>query len=107
MFIARFIVMQPTFWHSELHIWFSLHFLVDYEHIVLTIIGDPILLYEVAQSYDVGDGSLDEPNIFVIARHFPLWVNTMVPPLLLSFMLLLDLYVSDNSAWLQKKSIVY
>ena len=70
MFIARFIVMQPTFWQSELHIWFSLHFLVDYEHIVLTIIGDPIFLYDVAQSNDVGDGSLAESNVFVIARHF-------------------------------------
>ena len=28
------------------------------------------MMYDVAQSYDVGDGSLAEPNVFVIARHF-------------------------------------
>ena len=27
-------------------------------------------MYDVAQSNDVGDGSLVEPNVFVIARHF-------------------------------------
>ena len=43
---------------------------MDYEHLVFTIIGDLILLYEVAQTNDVGDGSLAEPNVFVIARHF-------------------------------------
>ena len=43
---------------------------MDYEHIVLTRIGDPIFLYDVAQSNDVGDGSLAESNVFVIARHF-------------------------------------
>ena len=62
--------MQPALVHSELHIWFALRFSVDYEHLVFTIIGDPIFLYDVAQSNDVGDGSLAEPNIFVIARHF-------------------------------------
>ena len=55
VFIARFILMQPTFVHSELHIWFSLHFLVEYEHLVLPIMGDPIFLYDVYQSNDVGD----------------------------------------------------
>ena len=43
---------------------------MDYEHLVLTIIGDPILLYEVAQSNDVGDGYLAETKKIVIARHF-------------------------------------
>ena len=70
MFIAWVIVMQPTLVHSGFHIWFALRFSVDYEHLVFTIIGDPIFLYDVAQSNDVGDGSLAEPNIFVIARHF-------------------------------------
>ena len=62
--------MQPAFVHSEFHIWFFLRFLVEYEHLVFTIIGDPILLYDVAQSNDVGDGSLAEQNVFVVARHF-------------------------------------
>ena len=70
VFIARFIVMHPALVHSEFHIWFSLRFSVDYEHLVFDIIGEPILLYDVAQSNDVGDGSLAEPNAFVIARHF-------------------------------------
>ena len=62
--------MQPALVHSEFHILFALRFLVDYEHLVFTIIGDPILLYDIAQSNDVGDVSLAEPNVFVIARHF-------------------------------------
>ena len=43
---------------------------MDYEHLVLAIIGDPILMYDVSKSNDVGDGSLAEPNVFVIAHHF-------------------------------------
>ena len=70
VFIARVIVMNPTLLHSEIHICFGLLFLVYYEHIVFTIIGEPIFLYGVAQSNDVGDGSLAEKHIFVIARHF-------------------------------------
>ena len=61
MFIERVIVIQPALVHYELHIWFALCFSVDYEDIFLTIIGDPILLYDVAQSNDVDYGSLDEP----------------------------------------------
>ena len=45
-------------------------FLVDYEHLALTIIGDLILLYDISQSNNLGDGSLAEPICFVIARHF-------------------------------------
>ena len=47
-------LMQPALVHSELHIWFDLRFSVDYEHLVPTIICEPILLYDVAQSNDVG-----------------------------------------------------
>ena len=43
---------------------------MDYEHLVLTIISEPILLYDTAQSNNVGDGSLAKPNVFVLARHF-------------------------------------
>ena len=64
--------MQPNLVHSELHIWFDLRFSVEYENLVLTIIGDPIFMYDVAQINDVGDGSIAEPNIFVIVRHFGL-----------------------------------
>ena len=70
VFIARFIVMHTALVHSEIHICFALRFSVYYEHLALTIIGDPILLYDVAQINDVGDGYLAEPNIFVIARRF-------------------------------------
>ena len=61
--------MQPALVHYELHIWFVLRFLVDYEHLVFDIISDPILLYDVAQRNNVGDVSLAEPNCFVVARH--------------------------------------
>ena len=70
MFIARVIVIQPALVHYELHIWFALRFSVDYKHLFFTIICDPIFLYDVSQSNDVGDGSLAEPNVFVIARYF-------------------------------------
>ena len=62
--------MQPAILHSEFHIWFVLRFSVDYEHLVLTIIGNLILLYDISQCNNVGDGSLSEPNVFVVARHF-------------------------------------
>ena len=52
--------MQPALVHSEFYFCFALRFSVDHEHLVFTIIGDPILLYEVAQSNDVGDGYLAE-----------------------------------------------
>ena len=70
VFITQVIVMQTALVYSELHILFTICFSVDYEHIVLAIIGDPILLYEVAQRNDVVNGSLVEPNVFVTARHF-------------------------------------
>ena len=62
--------MYPALVYSEIHIWFALRFSVDYEHLVLAIIGDPILLYDVAQRNDFGDGSIAELNVFVIARNF-------------------------------------
>ena len=57
--------MQPALVHYELHIWFSLRFSVGYEDLVFTIIGDPILMYDVAQINDVGDGSLAEPTSLI------------------------------------------
>ena len=60
---ALVILMKPALLHSELHIWFSLRLLSGYEHLVITIIGEPTLLYDVAQNNDVGDGSLSETNI--------------------------------------------
>ena len=70
VFIARVLVIHPALVHSEFHICFALRLLVDNEHLVFTIIGDLILMYDIFQSNDVGDGSLAEPNVFVIARHF-------------------------------------
>ena len=46
--------------HYELHIRFVLRFLVDYEHLFTTIISDPIFLYDIAQSNNIGDGSLNK-----------------------------------------------
>ena len=62
--------MYPALVHSELYIRFVLRFYVDYEHIVPTIISDLILMYDIAQSYNVGDGSLAKPNAFVVTHHF-------------------------------------
>ena len=56
--------------YSEFHIWFAFRFLVEYGHLVFTIIGDPIFLFDLAQSNDIGYGSLAELNVFVIARYF-------------------------------------
>ena len=67
--------MQPTLVNSEINIWFALRFSVDYEHLVLATIGDPILLYNVSQRKDVSDGFLAEPKQFVIARHICLVVH--------------------------------
>jgi hypothetical protein len=38
-------------------------------HLIVTIIRDAILLNEIAQSDDVGDGSCDDPNVIGVARH--------------------------------------
>ena len=62
--------MQPALVNYELNIWFDLRFSVDYEHIVLTIICEPILMYYISKRNNVGDGSLSELNVFVISRHF-------------------------------------
>ena len=56
--------------HSELHIRYVLHFLVEYKHLVITIISDLIFLYDIAQSNIIGDGSLAKPICFVVTRHF-------------------------------------
>ena len=56
--------------HFELHIRFFLRFSVDYEHLVLTIISDLILMYDISQSNNVGDGSLAKPNLFVVTLNF-------------------------------------
>jgi hypothetical protein len=39
------------------------------KHLIVTIICDAILLKQISQSDDVGDGSCAEPNILVLARH--------------------------------------
>ena len=43
---------------------------MDYKNLVFTIISDPILLYDISQINNVGDGSLAKPNVFVVTRHF-------------------------------------
>ena len=83
-----------------------LRFLVDYKHLVITIIIDSILLYDISQSNNIGDGSLAKINVFVVTRHFALWVTNIDPPLLLSCILLLDLNIYATSSGLQNKFIV-
>ena len=92
--------------HSELHIRFLLRLLVDYKHLVITIISEPILLYDISQRNNISDSSLAKPIFGWQPAIFALWVTTIVPPLLLSCILLLDLNVSATSAGLQNKYIV-
>ena len=70
MFVVQVVVMYPALMYYELHIRFFLQLLMYYKHLVLNIISDPILLYDIAQSNNIGDGSLAKPNIFVVTRHF-------------------------------------
>ena len=79
---------------------------MEYENIVLTIISDPILMYDIAQSNNIGDGSLAKINVFVVTHHFSLWVPTMIPTLFSSCILLMELNASVTSAGLQNKPIV-
>ena len=74
---------------------------MDYKILVFNIISDSILLYDVAQSNNICDGFFAKPNVFVVTRHFALWVNTIVPLLLLSCIVLLDLNVYTTSAGLK------
>jgi len=43
---------------------------VDNKHQLVTVIGDTVLLDQVAQGQDVGDGSLAEPHMLVVLQWF-------------------------------------
>ena len=55
--------------HPKLHVWLVLRFTVDHEHPIITIICDVVLLDQVAQRDDVGDGLVTVPHIFVVPKH--------------------------------------
>jgi hypothetical protein len=69
------------------------------KHQIFTIICDAILIYQIAQCYDIGNGSSAEPYSLVV-------ITTMVPPLLLSLILDFDLLILFTKAALQKRSMV-
>jgi hypothetical protein len=55
--------------HLEFHIWLGLRLSVHNNHKIVTIICDAILIYQIAQCNDIGDGSGAEPYSFVVALH--------------------------------------
>jgi hypothetical protein len=87
------MLFVPLIMQSKFHIRLALRRLVDNKHIIVTIIRKAILMDQIAQSDDVGDGSC-------------LRVTTIVPPLIFSLMLVVDLQVLLTKAALQKRSIV-
>jgi hypothetical protein len=92
--------------HLEFHIWLGLLFSVYNKHQIVTIICDAILIYLIAQYNDIGDGSGAEPYSLVVALHRCLSITNMVPLLLLSRMLEIDLLILLTKDSLQKIYIV-
>jgi hypothetical protein len=69
LFFPRVIKMEPTLVHLEFHIWLGLQLLVHNKHQIVNIICDAILIYQIAQCTDIGDGLGAEPYSFVVALH--------------------------------------
>jgi hypothetical protein len=63
------LIVLYTLVHTIFHIRIALRLPVYNKHLIVTIIRDVILLNQISQSDDVGDGSCAEPNILVVARH--------------------------------------
>jgi len=53
--------------HPKVHVWFAGQLVVDNEHQLVTVIGDVVLLDQVAQGQNVSDGSLAELHFLVVA----------------------------------------
>ena len=70
MFVLSWIVtVETTLVHPELHVGLVLCLAVNYEHKVVAVAGDPMLLDDIAECNCVGDGSFAEPNTLVVTRH--------------------------------------
>ena len=54
--------------HLELHVGFVDMLSVHNERFVITVIGYLILLDQVLECDDIGDGIFAEPNVFVVSR---------------------------------------
>jgi hypothetical protein len=80
---------------------------MDNEHNVAATVSNAILFDPVAQSEDIGNGSLTLPHMRLVSFHLCLLGIDMVHPLHFSRMHLLDLKTSITSASLQRKSIVH
>jgi hypothetical protein len=77
------------------------------KHQIVTIICDAVLIYQIAQCDDIGNGSSAEPyslavTPFIVAFRF----TTMVPLLLLSCIFVFDLLILLTEVALQKIFIV-
>jgi hypothetical protein len=48
---------------------------VYHKHLIITIVSDSVLLDDIAQSDDIGDGFLVVPHVRMIARHLCLVGN--------------------------------
>jgi hypothetical protein len=76
------------------------------KHQIITIICDVILIYQIAQCNDIGDGLVMNHTVLLYPITVAFRVTTMVQPLLLSCILDSDLLILLTKAALQKRSIV-
>ena len=67
VFVGWFVVVKSAGVHLELHVGQVGTCSVDDEHLVVTVIRNLILLYQVPERYDIGYCELAEPNLFVIS----------------------------------------
>jgi hypothetical protein len=69
LFLPRVVVMQAALVHSEFHIRSGLRLPMDHKHQIITIVCDVVLIYQIAQSNDIGNSSRDEPNSLGVAQN--------------------------------------
>ncbi len=79
---------------------------MHHKHLIIAVISDLVLLNHVAQSKNVGNHFLIVPPVHMISQHDCMFVHSMVPPLLFSCMLWLDLKVDSTRAGSWIRSIV-
>jgi hypothetical protein len=79
---------------------------VNDEHAIIAVVRDSILLDNIAQGKYVCDGLFVKPYIAMITSHFALCLTVIDPPLLFSFIAVLDLKTFFTRFGLQIRSMV-
>ena len=63
------VIMEAAFVHTKFQIGLAKFFAVHDEPLFATVVRHEVLLNEILERYDVGNGLFVVPNIFVVAHH--------------------------------------